>query len=308
MTLFEADPKLLERQFVAEVKLIVPSYYELPREQYNVADIYPVYEAVLDSTRDISRLLDRIVQYQKLSGEQMMMLVAERRFVRNVTAPRDPGTSQRQERTASYDILAPTPERAKELSLALLATLDAVLTQPIQRELQQRKEGYEKQIAQNREMLSVAVKERDTLKEQLKTAESLDAQAIGDLRTQRRLLEVDLAGVRARVEACEALLNRGGLTNSRKEQVENLKVAAEIELAGLAARQKTLDFIINQGDKGLALASKDKSVKSQESNIRRFEGYVADTQRRMDMYGPFRLVDDKVVIRPIKWEKQPAEK
>jgi hypothetical protein len=311
MPLFEADPKLLERRFMAEVKLSVPDHSQLtfgPFDQTTSGKRLVMLYLSIPPLRvgDFPAFLSRLPKDMLPSDELLNQLAADAPFILIRRAQ-----SIEQQNVMTYRILAATPERTKELTHALLALLDHGIIEPIQEHLKELKEGAEKELAERRANLPAAQKELQALEEQLKHAEVLDTQTMNDLKTQRRLLQVDLAGVKARVAACEQLLG-ARLTDSRKEQVENIKIAAEIELAGLAARQKTIDAIIGEGQRVHELRDQRQravaKVNSLQQTIRSAEQTIADYTQTIQTYGPFRLVDDKVVIRPIKWEAKPTEK
>ncbi len=246
-----------------------------------------------------------IPEGRTLSDQAKRSLASDARYVRSYQA------FDQNVYIATFIILAHTPERAKELTQALLTFFDHGIVAPIQEQLKKAQEGLEEELAQSSAGLAGAQKVRDAATQQMKDVEVLEDQAINDLKTQRRLLEVDLAGVKARIDACEAILNRD-LSKTRRDQVENVKITAEIELAGLAARQKTLDTIIDQGQKaatlGFQLRKAQNEVSQWQGRIAQTEQRIADYVRKIELHGPFRLVDEKVVIHPIKWEAKPAEK
>jgi hypothetical protein len=256
---------------------------------------------------DIQRLQEVIGQDRLPAAGDVRSLGSDSRFVRAYRHE----SRDRQVGAYTYFLLAPTPERARELTQALFILFDQGITEPIQEQIKKLKEVEGRILQDYREKLAAAQRELDELS-QTKNPEVLEPQAINDLKTQRRLLEVDLAGVKARIDACETILNRGGLTNARRDQVENVKIAAEIELAGLAARQKTLNAIIDEAEKSrdfsARLRQKQMEVTNLQRRLRDAEQRLAAHVETIKQFVPFRPVDDKVVIRPIKWEAKPADK
>ena len=66
--------------------------------------------------------------------------------------------------------------------------------------------------------------------------------------TEQRMIGVDKAGITARIDACNSILERRNqLPTSRVEQIETVKITAEIELVGLEARQSALTEIVQNG-------------------------------------------------------------
>jgi hypothetical protein len=81
--------------------------------------------------------------------------------------------------------------------------------------------------------------------QQLKDADAMEPEELAALKTQQRILAVDLAGAQAQMEtATKLLFNRNRLSPSRIEQLECIKTATEIELARLSGRQKILASLI----------------------------------------------------------------
>ena len=85
--------------------------------------------------------------------------------------------------------------------------------------------------------------------EDLKGFEDITAEAFANFTTQQRLISVNVAGINARIEACNKILRRDALSPARIEQVETVKTSAEIELVGLAAKKAALEEIVTKGRK-----------------------------------------------------------
>jgi hypothetical protein len=137
--------------------------------------------------------------------------------------------------------------------------------------------------------------------------EPISAETIADLKTQQRVIAVDLAGVTARVEACAAILKRGDVRSDRTtEQVESIKIAAEIELVGLTARMKAMDKIVQQGTKREHLVAQlrqvDSTTRGLQAEIRRKTSLINQLESARKNANPLPIPDNRIVIRPIKWE------
>ena len=207
----------------------------------------------------------------------------------------------------SFELMAPSPERAEELVRGLLSLYDYGVYYPIQRECLRLKRESEGRLPKYRATLKEAEKELAESAEQLeqlKEYEDVNKEALVHFTTQLRLISVDLAGIRARIEACNKILAKP-VKPSRVEQVETVKITAEIELVGVEARKAAIEEIVEKGRRrvellGSAEAAR-KKVSSYKSTISsretRIAGYEADRRELM----PFPIQDGKVTIHPIKW-------
>ncbi|HVC98336.1 MAG TPA: hypothetical protein VND64_31995 [Pirellulales bacterium] len=113
------------------------------------------------------------------------------------------------------------------------------------------------------------------------------------------LLKVDLAGVEARLGAIKKTSSNNSDVEAR---LEELKITAEIDLASLAAQQQLLDEMID-GQRQLRELSQLRKkqlgpvtdqVNFADSGIQRCDEILADLI-------PFALVNETVVIRPVKF-------
>jgi len=151
----------------------------------------------------------------------------------------------------------------------------------------------------------VAAAERE-----LAGVEQLGEAAVSDLKVKRTLLKVELAGVEARLSAIKNKLaaSKGHEGESLFSKLTELKVSADIDLASLAAQQKVLDELID-GQRRLA-----ELTQLRERKLRPLQGQQADAKTRIERCDeiladliPFQLVDDTVIIRPVKFELPAAE-
>jgi hypothetical protein len=108
------------------------------------------------------------------------------------------------------------------------------------------------------------------------------------LNAQRVQLLVDQAGIRAKVQTCERLLAREGMTPDRRNTLEDERLKAEVDLASVEAR--------------LAAISATFAVASAEVRVRSLENDVGNIERELHRFAPPALVDGAVVIRPLEWQ------
>lgn len=215
--------------------------------------------------------------------------------------------------TLVLHVRAPTAQRAKELVPEMLSILDWGLWRPNQQKCVEAKRPHEKELAE----LRAAAEERKTqlaqMEKELEALEAyqdLDKEALSALTTQQRLIDVDLAGVKAKIEACSRLLkdpdiHQGPHASARIDAVETLKVTAEIELVGLTARKTAIDEIVGKGQARHSVGRKVSALQMLQSRedkkITRVEQTIAQYEALRRANVPF-PVEGKIVIRPIQWE------
>ena len=136
-------------------------------------------------------------------------------------------------------------------------------------------------------------------------------EALTGLTTQRRMLEVDLAGIKARIEACQEMLAKSGnMPAARKDQIETARVTAEIELRGLDAKRAEIDRIVEGAQKRQKL---DDTIRNYPNsilpplmrpieNIRRLILELDDYQLG---FRPLPIEGEKITINRIKWISPP---
>ncbi|MGA2059462.1 MAG: hypothetical protein ABSG67_03190 [Thermoguttaceae bacterium] len=136
-------------------------------------------------------------------------------------------------------------------------------------------------------------------------------EALTGLTTQRRMLEVDLAGIKARIEACQEMLAKSGnMPAARKDQIETARVTAEIELRGLDAKRAEIDRIVNGAQKRQKL---DDTIRNYPNSVLPPLIRPIENTRRLILelddyqlgFRPLPIEGDKITIRRIKWISPP---
>jgi len=213
-----------------------------------------------------------------------------------------------------FQIQAPSVEEVKQYTRAVVDLFDYGRSVPLQKALIELRGRYEAELAELRRQAAEAESAIAKLREDLeayKDVEDLDAETLADLTTQQRLITVDLAGVKARIEACEeirARLLKTGAPGSRIEQVETIKVTAEIEMVGLTARRDVIGEIVERARKKRDLANQrsaiDRSRRDLIVMIDDCQERIAACEELRKEAMPFRI-EGKIAIQPIEW--QPAK-
>ncbi len=334
MGLFKADPKLLEQRYVATFQLIVsypPKDYHgrrakvyrsphLDRGDMRLRDdpsenlLGVLYEwafraASLDP-RVFQGLVKRIPEVRLPPEEVVSWLTTDPAFhvrFRRSSVLAKAAVPRRWD--LDYEVFAPTPEQAQELVAGLLAFYDWGLSYPLQQECLRGKEAHQADVEsvpaklkEFREALSALERELEGLKDY----EDVTGDTLKDLTTEIRRISVEIAGVQARIRACERILAKAA--GRQMEQIETLSLTAEIDLVGLQARMKALEDLVGKGRSRVELVKKQHQVlldlnkaelHSKQSNLA-IAHYEAQRQQAM----PYPVKGNKVVIRPIKWESK----
>jgi hypothetical protein len=130
-------------------------------------------------------------------------------------------------------------------------------------------------------------------------------EVIVTLTTQRRMLVVDLAGINARIKACQEMLAKGNMPDALKDQIETARIAAEIELRGLDAKQTEIDRIIqgaqNQQKFALTILLNPRHIQQLKNSIDNIQKAIPELEQYQLGYQPLPVEDGKVAIRKIKW-------
>jgi len=319
--LFLADPKLLDLRYVAVVRLELPedsgSYRrELPNQldQLCLAASQGIFvgsylRSRTKEWRVFPSLIDNMPKERQLPKDIASMFVDPAESGRFL-ASRDVAIEGKA--YLEIQVRVPTVERAKPLVLGLLSLYDYGLSYPIQQGFVRLKRDGQKPLVEDRTTLEREKKDISGCEEQLqglKEFGDINQEALVNFTTQLRLISVDLAGINARIEACNKILastSEKRLPSSRIDQVETVKITAEIELVGAEARKAAIREIVENGRRRVNLL---RSVDTLRAQVRNRESRISQTERRLGqyeaarkLYMPFPVQDGKVTIYPIKWE------
>jgi hypothetical protein len=205
-------------------------------------------------------------------------------------------------------LLSPTVEESKKWVEAWLTIYDWGVCYPAQKECLNLKKKIEQILVEKTDALKKAEAELSNLKQEedkYKNYEDINPEAILTLTTQRRLLSVDLAGINARIKACQEMLAKRSIPDARKDQIETTLVAAQIELRGLDAKQEEIENIIKGAQSRQELLKKTRKLdysiqilKSSADAARQLIVRIAEYQLG---YYPLAVEDGEITIKRIKW-------
>lgn len=234
-------------------------------------------------------------------------------------------------------LLAKDPRQAEALGRAALTLVDYGWLVPAYPRYAHAAGYLERWLLENREKLEKATRELDGIQKQLDEMKDYAADQPASLRarnpretsilraplsggdsanvrSQLQLVAVDMAGARARIDACAKILQRKDLAPTRVDHVETLKMAAEIELIGLAAKEQALKALLQKTSEYNSLARQSlrlrselartqQSISAAESRLaalrttlepKTFFGQVVSTEKGKEVPGT-------IFIRKIKW-------
>jgi len=314
----KADPKLFEQKYVATFRLEVPTTG--PRYANSIHNndgetaklqflgrsflIFPQAQgdggSLSESFARMSKGLPADVAH---SQEERELLTKPEGIVEMLTITAAPGTAR--SRSWSFTLLGTTPEQIELRSKALLILLDQGACRPIQLAIFKKREPLCVQLRDQRKAVEKTQRTMNVVEDAMKSYVDFTPDMLPNLRVQQLQLDVDLAGVKARIAACERLLAGAALKPERRSQVEDLKVAAEIEFSGFEARRTKSEEFINKVKTKTDLHSKLFAAQSRLTNDRQVVENTEQQIRNLDAairaYAPLPLVDNKVVIQPLEW-------
>jgi hypothetical protein len=203
-------------------------------------------------------------------------------------------------------ILGRTPEEAERRARQLLLIFDQGFSRPLQMALFKERVDKCSQLHEQQKKLPVAKKSHEDLVGKIKEYEEFTPDLLAGLKVQQLQMEVDVAGVKAKIATCERLLAKMAMAElERRKPIEDAKIAAEIELSGFEARRaKAAEFVGKVKDRN-ELATRAAVAEKAVSDSTGYIGYYSRLIRSIDeeiaAFGPVALVDDRVTIHPLEW-------
>lgn len=206
-------------------------------------------------------------------------------------------------------VYAPTEELAEQRARAIVQLFDAGLCRPLQRDclveakksLESARMGFE-EVARQTE----AIKAKQEL---LDKPSEVTTDILTQLRAQKVMIGVELAGLEARIKACNRMLmplQVDAKTEKVRESVSDMKVRAEVELVGTKEKLDRINALIAEGNDRRTLREETELLKGTRSelqreidrqHLRRAEAYA----RLVSLYAPLEIKDNKITISPVEW-------
>lgn len=205
-----------------------------------------------------------------------------------------------------YAVYAPTKDEAELRVAAILKLLDGGMSRPIQLYL----------LARGRESLELALKTQAEIAEKneairieedkLTQPSEISPDILSQLKAQRVMVAVELAGLIARVKACDEMLkDPKQLEISTLQSVSDMKVKAEIERVGIKEKLDQINRFITEGDGRESANSKILTLQFQkrslQQSLQRQDSMAVACINQIELYAPLQIGGNQVTISPIEW-------
>jgi hypothetical protein len=232
-------------------------------------------------------------------------------FFTSAEAERDIQLTRTVENGLSFLIFAPTAEQARQRATGILRLHDAAVSRPLQQFLlaESRKHLAEARAKcdEHDRLLAELVAEREKLKEPSEVSTDI----LTELKAQRIMVTIELAGLSARVKACDQMLipPRQGETKRLEagalQAISDIKVKAEIERIGTQEKLDRINAFIAEGDRRRAIQSniatltnrRDRALEAARASLQDAEAHAT----RIDLYAPRALENNTITISPVEW-------
>ncbi len=325
LELFAADSKLLDQRYAATVALRLPDRRgprRGPTRSFSTLapDLKVLYYSALFnrfSSYQYIRTLEPAALFKRLAentpaehrpAEEVLSLLLDDEYHFRVAPDsnqsRDPDVGPAR---LEVQVFGPTVQATKSMAIALLDLYDYGISRPIQEQLIADMQGRKARLAELLARFNAEQAKVESLAKQFEECDDISSDMLTELGAQKWSIAVDITGTQARIDACNKILNSDVQHPvAIRQQVESIRIAAEIELVGLTARGDAIAKIIEDGKQRLGLLreklEQERIVSRTEGDIREQIGVIGEREEGRKYYMPMAVVDNKIWIRPIKWE------
>ena len=321
--LTKPDPKLFEQKFSAMVSLELPDsaavFQSYLRRDENIRKLPYLGDRNLfspnqlgeyggDLSESLALMTKALPTADPFTKEERAFLTDSESIGNHVSCsfmPVDVSSPRPRKIVCIFVVLGTTPEQAEMRSRALITLLDHGVCRPIQLFVFKDREPLCIEVRDFRRKLTQHQASINAVEGLLKSFADFTADMLPNLRVQQLQLDVDLAGVKARIATCEKLLAQPNLKPERRSQIEDVKVAAEIESSGFDARRaKSEEFIgkvktlIDLREK---LSNAELSRNSALSQISARESRIQTIDAAIHAFAPLPIVGNKITVQPLEW-------
>ncbi|MCE9526559.1 MAG: hypothetical protein K8R36_10950, partial [Planctomycetales bacterium] len=321
MQLPKPDPKILEQKFVASFFLEAPAngsnFTNAISGDDEIAPLQAIGDRSLVAPGSAVAFDNRFLTTQESIQRMIQMLPAgdtiakeEREFLANpqtlngmlyVAAHNE----DRRKLGWTITLFGTTPDEAEKRAIAVMTLFDQGACRSVRLAIFKNREPLCAQLRDQRKAAESAEGKIDVVQKELKSYVDFTPDMLPNLRVQQLQLDVDMAGVKARIAACDRLLAGTALKPERRSQVEDLKVAAEIEFSGFEARLTKSNEIITRVKTKIDLVSHLTTAEAEQKKARSkavsLERQIQYIDGAISAYSPLPLVDNKVVVQPLEW-------
>jgi hypothetical protein len=216
------------------------------------------------------------------------------------------GTGFGSVRAAVYQIHAPSAEEAEGRARAIIRLYDAGFSRPTQQyllaELQKALEASRGELSKIAPV-DVAIAAE---KEKLSKPSEITSDILKELKAQKVMVAVELAGLSARVKACDAMLqDPNKLGAPALQSVGDMKVKAEIERVGIKEKLDAINGFIAEGNVRDEAQAKLTQLEAQRSGLQRRASSATRSVRPyvelLKLFEPFEIADNQITVAPLEW-------
>jgi hypothetical protein len=205
-----------------------------------------------------------------------------------------------------YRVYAATPDEAEQRVAAILQLLDGGLSWPMREYLQG--EGR-KSLDAARSIFEEVAKQSAVIQaeeDKLAKPSEISPDILIQLKAQKVMVAVELAGLIARVKACDGMLkDPKKLEISTLQSISDMKVKAEIERVGIKEKLDQINAFIGEGDSRQSTQERIAELKKARNPIlnraHAAEGAAWIYVNLFDLYAPLPLKDNQITISPVEW-------
>ena len=308
--LFRADPKLFERKFMA--KLIVMPLHE---HELNLRGIDPRTRAEFPiEMRQLVQIYRHGHKPLNVFFEMLTSRCPEGHRPDKLTAFLNSPecnqdvlfTSQFGSDAWQFFVYATTAEEAEARTAAILRLFDCGAARPLQRYFLAEAQKHLTQARQGCDEFAKLSDEITAEEEKIAKPSEVSPDILSQLKAQRVMVAVELAGLNARVKACDSMLNEPKrLEVSTLQSISDMKVKAEIERIGTKEKLDQINAFIAEGDRRDAIQQNVDRLNTRRTNVVRQASNAAieaDTCAALvEYYAPRELEGNKIVVNPIEW-------
>jgi hypothetical protein len=203
-----------------------------------------------------------------------------------------------------FKFVAPTPDRAETLAKTFIRLYNLLVVEP-----QRLKEIESIKIEKQRQPQLIArvenaQKQVENLQSQLKQYPLVLPETINTLETQKWLVSVDLAGVRAKIEAIKLLKSKN--SGAAGDKLADSMIVAQIELSDFLARQDKIESILTFSEKRnrvlIELEHAGHELNEAAPIQKAGEQKIKDRTHNLDTwyFQPLKPIDNTITVQPIR--------
>lgn len=332
--LADPDPKLAENPYVATLRYKIPPSARNATNRDELAYLggspFLAESWVLERGKTLGNwlsLLAKELPADKLTAEDVKFFTtaqADRGFVQiywdhilpdgrpyKSFGAFEPGEFERQRRERilikEFRIIGATEAECERRARAVVLLIDESFSRVLQREMLRARQAAAAEFETVQKKYLAMQESIATASAQLEKVSADSPDMLPGLRVAVRTADADLAANELRLAAYDKLLGKP----TPRQSLEDAKVLAEIEQSALQLRRKKLAGFVSdletQGKLKEQLFRANLDIMVLRGQVKYAREAVLSYDREVLAYGPLVIMDNSIVIRPVKWIERTAE-